>query len=289
MAKGSKRPAAVSGLAVKRGLRDSSAETCGRHAIVTTKSQQAFPIKPGRRPGQACDSRESMAKLPDPRLWWVPSLRSRMRADWNRRAHENAFHYVSTGKRDWTAEEFFESGRQTVREHVLNDLGNICRGKAPGQMRVLEIGCGVGRVTRALAEVFGDVHGVDVSDEMVRLARAYLHSIPNAKVYRNSGSDLKVLGDLAFDFAFSNLVFQHIPSRGVIENYVREVGARLSQGALFKFQVIGRPGRWWHRDTWFGAPFTERDAAAMAERCGFEARHMHGAGTQDFWLWFFKQ
>ena len=42
-----------------------------------------------------------------------------------------------------------------------------------------------------------------------------------------------------FDFAFSTIVFQHIPSRDVIENYVREVHRLLRPGALFKFQVQG--------------------------------------------------
>ena len=27
----------------------------------------------------------------------------------------------------------------------------------------------------------------------------------------------------------------------------------------------------------------------MAERNGFEPRHRHGAGTQNFWLWYFKK
>ena len=45
--------------------------------------------------------------------------------------------------------------------------------------------------------------------------------------------------DLVFDFAFSTIVFQHIPSRDVIENYVREVQRLLRPGALFKFQVQG--------------------------------------------------
>ena len=49
---------------------------------------------------------------------------------------------------------------------------NICQGKDPKQMRVLEIGCGAGRVTRALASVFGEVYAVDISGEMVRQARA---------------------------------------------------------------------------------------------------------------------
>jgi hypothetical protein len=27
----------------------------------------------------------------------------------------------------------------------------------------------------------------------------------------------------------------------------------------------------------------------MARECGFEPRYRVGAGTQDFWLWFFKE
>src|ERR1043166_5573689 len=80
----------------------------------------------------------------------------RMRRDWNQRARENARHYVATGQQQWSDEEFYRSGQLTVEEEILNDLTNICGGKNPKQMRVLEIGCGAGRVTRALAGFFGD-------------------------------------------------------------------------------------------------------------------------------------
>ena len=53
--------------------------------------------------------------------------------------------------KEWTDEEFFASGEKNVAEEILTDMGNICQGKPPGAMRVLEIGCGAGRVTRALA------------------------------------------------------------------------------------------------------------------------------------------
>ena len=66
-----------------------------------------------------------------------------------------------------------------------------------------------------------------------------LRDRPNAFVYQNNGKDLTVVPALAFDFAFSSIVFQHIPSRDMIENYVREVHRLLRPGALFKFQVQG--------------------------------------------------
>lgn len=216
-------------------------------------------------------------------------LTEKMRLDWDARARENARFYVNTAKDNWSDEEFFASGEQTVAEEILTDMTNICQGKNPKQMRALEIGCGAGRVTRALSGLFGEVHGVDVSGEMIAQARRALTDRPNARVHQNNGRDLSVLDGYKFDFAFSTIVFQHIPSREVIENYVREVNRLLNPGALFKFQVQGdatlstSPD-----DTWLGAPFSDAQAVEMAERCGFEPRHRHGAGQQYFWLWFFK-
>src|SRR6266852_8612742 len=106
----------------------------------------------------------------------------KMRRDWDERARQNARHYVVTGKLEWTDDEFFRSGELTVKEEILTDMINICQGKEPGQMRVLEIGCGAGRVTRALAKLFGEVHAVDVSGEMVGLAKQALRDFPKASV-----------------------------------------------------------------------------------------------------------
>ena len=221
----------------------------------------------------------------------LEKLLRKMQRDWDERARENAKHFVATGKEEWTDEEFFRSGEQSVAGQILTDMVNICQGKDPKQMRVLEIGCGAGRETRALAKVFGEVHGVDVSEKMLAQARQALADLPNVHLYQNNGMDLSVLGDVKFDFAYSYIVFQHIPSREIIENYVREVNRVLRPGGLFKFQVQGdtsiHPPP--QGDTWVGVPISEREAVEMAERCGFEPRHRCGTGTQYFWLWFFKK
>ena len=214
----------------------------------------------------------------------------KMREDWDQRAKENARYYVNTATADWTDEDFFATGERTVADEILTDLVNVCQGKPAKDMRVLEIGCGAGRVTRALANLFGEVHGVDVSGEMIRQAKIALRDRPNAFVYQNNGKDLTVVPELEFDFAFSSIVFQHIPSREIIENYVREVSRLLRPGALFKFQVQGDSTlQTTPEDTWLGVPFSEQQAVDMAFRCGFEPRYRHGAGGQYFWLWFFKK
>ena len=87
-------------------------------------------------------------------------------------------------------------------------------------------------MTRALAKHFGEVHAVDVSGEMVTRARQAVADYPNAFIHQNNGTDLSIVPDLRFDFAFSCLVFQHVPKREIIYRYAREVHRLLAPGAL---------------------------------------------------------
>src|SRR5258708_13396804 len=93
----------------------------------------------------------------------------KMRKDWDQRARENARHYVNTANTAWTDEEFFASGERTVAEEGLTDMGNICQGKAPGEMRRLEIGCGAGRVTTGLAKLSRVVHTLGSTVQLLPL------------------------------------------------------------------------------------------------------------------------
>jgi SAM-dependent methyltransferase len=218
------------------------------------------------------------------------SITDKMRADWDTRARTEGTYFIATAREEWTDERFFASGEDTVQRYILNDLTNVCRGMDPKQMRVLEIGCGAGRITRALAGVFGEVHAVDISPEMIGLAREKLAGLTNVHLYANSGADLQVLPNVLFDFAFSFIVFQHIPDKAIVESYIREARRVLAPGALFKFQVEG--GEVSDRDaadTWHGVSFSEDEMGRIAERCGFELRYTDGAGTQYFWLWMFNR
>jgi len=114
-----------------------------------------------------------------------------MRRDWNRRARENARHYVVTGQHEWTDEEFFRSGQITMEEEILNDLPNVCQGRDPKHMKVLEIGCGAGRVTRAFAGYFGEVYAVDINPEAIRhiADRAQQEHLRNVKTVLSKPDD----------------------------------------------------------------------------------------------------
>ena len=86
----------------------------------------------------------------------------RMKRDWEMRAHENARHYVATCQREWSDVDFSESGRLWVEYYILPDMDFICRNKAPSKMHILEIGCGAGRMTKSLTDLFGFVDATSV-------------------------------------------------------------------------------------------------------------------------------
>jgi ubiquinone/menaquinone biosynthesis C-methylase UbiE len=216
------------------------------------------------------------------------SVLERMRQDWDNRARENARHYIATLKTNWTDEEFFESGATSIREFIEASLPEICRGRPASELRMLEIGCGAGRMTRPLSSLFGQVDAVDISPEMIARAREAVRDRPNVRLYVNNGEDLAMFGDEQFDFVFSGVVFQHIPSRSVVENYIKESARVLRSGGVFRFQVQGHPIPEDQCDTWVGVSFSADDIQVLAGRYGFSIKEMRGEGTHYFWLTFVK-
>ena len=207
-----------------------------------------------------------------------------MREDWNRRAEKDFRYYTAYSR---TEQEFEESGRVHVDDFVTKDLELISGGKEPKKMRTLEIGCGAGRMTGYLGELFGEVHGVDISDEMIRKGKNSLKWMSNVHLYQNNGVDLSMFPDNYFDFAFSYIVFQHIPEKEVIISYIKEAYRVLKPNSLFKFQVQGYLGEEFLRakkDTWLGVSFSERKIEEIARTLSFKVRNMKGQGTQYFWI-----
>ena len=162
----------------------------------------------------------------------------RMRRYWDERARENAMYYIhSELDFDHTDEtEFWASGAENL-ERTLSPFG---RAIGPDD-RVLEIGCGIGRMTRAIAARAGSVVGLDVSAEMVARGRRNLAGLGNVELLVGSGRDLGVVADASVDVVYSFIVFQHIPDPEVTCGYVREIGRVLRPGGWTVFQVSQRP------------------------------------------------
>ena len=163
-----------------------------------------------------------------------------MRKDWDKRARQNAEYYIVNSSKEWKDRDFYRTGEINVATDVMPDMYRICGGKqSPLDLTALEIGCGVGRMTRMLGRIFGHVTAVDVSKEMIDRGRINLADLHNVTLILGDGASLSAVPDESQDFAFSCIVFQHIPSTEVIASYCREVRRVLRPGSPFKFQVNG--------------------------------------------------
>lgn len=205
-----------------------------------------------------------------------------MRADWNRRARDDVHYYVAFGRHNQSEEEFYETAHEVVYglEYELKRFGP---GANRRSWRALEIGCGPGRLMKPLSRQFGEIHGVDVSDEMVRLARERLRDTPHAHVHCNSGADLRQFADESFDFVYSYAVFQHIPSRELVFGYLVEAHRVLKTGGLLWFQVNGLPEQEGEPDTWSGVRFRAEEIVEFANRHDFQMYTLEGVQTQYMW------
>lgn len=101
--------------------------------------------------------------------------------------------------------------------------------------KVLDIGCGVGRLEYKLGKEVKFCLGIDIAPSMIALAKKNT-STKNVKFMVVNGRDLSGLGSMQFALIFSMIVFQHLP-RNVFKNYVRDSYKHLkNKGKLF-FQI----------------------------------------------------
>jgi SAM-dependent methyltransferase len=205
----------------------------------------------------------------------------RMRDDWNARAREDAGYFVAFGRRDSDDAQFFATATEVINrlEWVLSRVPLAER----GAWRALEVGCGPGRLMRPMSRHFVEIHGVDVSDEMIALSKEKLGDIPSAHTQVSDGSTLPMFADESFEFVYSYAVFQHIPAREVIVSYLREIHRVMKTGGLAVLHFNGLINRLAPIDTWDGVRFSSGEVLEFAGLNDFQVLALEGAGTQYMW------
>lgn len=212
----------------------------------------------------------------------MQDLIQQMRRDWDTRAREDARYYVAFGRRNQDDEEFAQTA-----EHVLDRLRRDCLylpDASVRERRFLEIGCGLGRLMRPLAADCGEIHGVDISPEMVARAADYLASTPSTHVSVTEGNDLSAFAGDSFDFVYSYAVFQHIPDRSLVERYIEEAYRVLKPGGIFSAQFNGARPDTACRDSWVGVWIAEEDLFACLKERGWRVLASEGRDTQYLWV-----
>lgn len=228
-----------------------------------------------------------------------------MRRDWDARARENPHAYINWPGVAAEEEAFLASGREDYARYVTPFLAKMHfdpRGKT-----TLEIGCGIGRLTRCFVDDFTGVIGVDVSPEMI--ARAKMQGLRRTEFHEVPGGSLEGIKGASVDFVFSFAVFQHIPDRESILGYLRETARVLRSGGIFRLHLKGlwtlALGRilleaGWNEkrgrerklpfvrlrwlDTWQGRSITLPEARAALKAAGLQVLEVEGAWSNMMWL-----
>ena len=133
----------------------------------------------------------------------------------------------------WDRNEFFASGVSAV-DAILRK-GRVYA-RPSGHISALDFGCGVGRLTCALAQHFDRCLGLDISGQMITEARRATADLRNC-VFQTSDSDLTGLQANSFDLVMCCIVLQHIPSSNVKRRYIAEFVRVLRPGGLLAFQL----------------------------------------------------
>src|SRR5256712_11958153 len=127
--------------------------------------------------------------------------------DWNRLARCNPYGAILTGLTgelpEWSVEQFFETGKADAARFMA-DLERIAPAVPRG--RLLDFGCGVGRVTRALADYYESVVGMDVAPTMIAQARLLNRSCTHCAFVVNRPRHLGQVRSGTFDVVYSRLV-----------------------------------------------------------------------------------
>ncbi|MGA7616667.1 MAG: class I SAM-dependent methyltransferase [Thermoanaerobaculia bacterium] len=114
--------------------------------------------------------------------------------------------------------------------------------------RVLEIGCGVGRIGHALGGVVGSFHGVEISRGMLVRAVRRCSEAPRISFSLSSGRDLSHLKSGAFDLVLAVDAFPYIHAAGerVVRRHFEEI-VRVTRGrgafALINYSYRGELDR----------------------------------------------
>lgn len=179
-------------------------------------------------------------------------MKDKYQEQWERLGDSDPYWAVLTdpkGKDNkWNKMLFFQSGEAEIN-NVFSKLKEsfivITFDSA------LDFGCGVGRLSRALAKKFGKVIAVDVSSSMLNEARRANKQNENIEFLHNVSEDLKVIPGKSIDFLYSNIVLQHMPSNRQTV-FIREFCRVLHPWGILVFQTpscrnLKTWGGWLHK------------------------------------------
>lgn len=217
---------------------------------------------------------------------------------WDARAREDPFFFVDS-RLDYRSPD--EQAFWTGGAEALDQLLGVLQVAISPDAVVLDIGCGVGRLTRPLAARAARVIALDVSSQMLAEAARLNPELAAVEWVHGDGRSLQPVADTSVDACISHVVFRHIPDPQVTLGYVREMGRVLRPGGIAAFELSTDPsahrrrsvskrerlGGWLHRvprgvddDAWRGSHVELDQLSRVAAEAGMKVERVCGEGSE---------
>ena len=187
-----------------------------------------------------------------------------LRRDWNRR--------ISLNRRMWMSEAV-DSDEQMLasgERDLLLLLGEEITDTA--NKRVLEIGCGIGRMLIPAAKYFKSVVGVDVSEDALNAANLLIKSrglSGSVETILVDGSDLLEIESNSVDLIYSYGTLGIVPT-GIFACLLHEAGRILRLGRVMRFQLyLGTEQATIDQDTLAVRSYDLKKFTTACALCGF--------------------
>jgi trans-aconitate 2-methyltransferase len=147
---------------------------------------------------------------------------------------------------EWNAAEY--ARLSALQAAMAQEVLSLLRTKLRGDERVLDVGCGNGKITREIATMLpkGSVVGVDASEKMVKFARAATPNDPAAPTQTNvifeAMDARKLTFEMAFDLVVSFNALHWIPEEQQ-ESALRGIYAALKPNGVAQLRMVPRGAR----------------------------------------------
>lgn len=110
-------------------------------------------------------------------------------------------------------------------------------------MKVLDLGCGPGRLAKVISSQVGFYYGADVHEELIGIAEEHYKDYKNVIFIKHDGVSLPMFGNETIDYIYERLMFIHI-TKEVIIKYLSEAERVLKKGGILNIPDMPFDERW---------------------------------------------
>lgn len=122
-------------------------------------------------------------------------------------------------------EEIADHYSETRRKHIWPELEKLTDGIKDGD-KILDVGCGSGKLLKALAGKKINYLGIDISQGLIKNAK---EDFPDNNFIMGDILDLGSIPEINFDYVFCIAVLQHIPGKDLQIQAMRQLKNKISK------------------------------------------------------------